>query len=92
MDALNISTPLLNEILDNLVRTRVESLPKSETLPKRVYCEHYQTTAEAIRKRLSTGVWQMGVHVLKVDGAGEFIDLRAVDAWVRKQGKSCHAA
>lgn len=91
MDTLELAKPLFNEMLSSIVKQHAQSLPVSKTLPKDVYCNLYNITPDAIRKRLQKGIWQTGVHVLKVRGAGEYIDLEAVDAWVRKEGKSSHA-
>lgn len=83
-----VDSPLFSEILNELIRTGIEKQPFSKTLPKDVYCKQYNVSVDTIRKRVQRGIWQYGVHILKVPNAGEFVDLEAIDKWVRKEGQS----
>lgn len=78
----------VNELVKSLVRQEMSNAPKSATLPIGVYYRDYDVTPEAVRQRLSKGVWRLGHHVLDVKGAGRFVDLDAIDKWVRQQGSS----
>jgi hypothetical protein len=42
-----------------------------DVVPITKYCEEMGETLDAVNKRLQRGVWQEGVHVLKVDGSKE---------------------
>jgi len=56
-----------------------------DTVPITKYCQEVGETLDAVNKRLQRGVWQEGVHVLKVDGSKErWIDLTEVAKWARK--------
>lgn len=85
----SVSEPMFSEILNSAVRHHIKEVTATRTLPKDVYCRRFNTTTAAISMRLKKGIWQMGNQVLRVPGAGDFIDLDAVDEWVLKEGKSC---
>ncbi|ASV44014.1 excisionase [Pseudoalteromonas phage KB12-38] len=87
--SISLETPLFNEILQQLIRQGIKEQPYSKTLPKDVYCKQYNVSVDTIRKRIQLGIWQYGNQVLKVDGAGDFVDLEAIDIWVRNEGQSC---
>lgn len=56
-----------------------------DVVPITTYCGTVGETLDAVNKRLQRGVWQEGVHVLKVDGSKErWIDLKEVEKWARK--------
>ncbi|WP_354691061.1 excisionase [Phytobacter sp. RSE-02] len=56
-----------------------------DVVPITAYCNSMGETLDAVNKRLQRGVWQEGVHVLKVDGSKErWIDLNEVAKWARK--------
>lgn len=56
-----------------------------DVVPITAYCNSMGETLDAVNKRLQRGVWQEGVHVLKVDGSKErWIDLAEVAKWARK--------
>lgn len=56
-----------------------------DVVPITFYCESVGETLDAVNKRLQRGVWQEGIHVLKVDGSKErWIDLTEVAKWARK--------
>lgn len=56
-----------------------------DVVPITTYCGSVGETLDAVNKRLQRGVWQEGVHVLKVDGSKErWIDLMEVSKWARK--------
>ncbi|WP_309228105.1 excisionase [Kosakonia sp. S42] len=49
------------------------------------YCNSVDETLDAVNKQLQRGVWQEGVHVLKVDGSKErWIDLAEIARWTQK--------
>jgi len=79
---------LIKELIAAVVREEMKDMCASTTMPQSVYCAKFDVSLEAIRQRLTKGIWQMGREVLEVKGAGRYIDLRAVDAWARKQGGS----
>lgn len=56
-----------------------------DVVPITKYCEEMGETLDAVNKRLQRGVWQEGVHVLKVDGSKErWIDLKEIANWARQ--------
>jgi len=56
-----------------------------ECIPITTYCEMAGESLDAINKRIQRGIWQEGIHVLKVDGVKErWIDLAEVSKWARK--------
>ena len=81
---VNIEKPLMLEMIDAVVRERMKEVPQGHCIPQRAYCEQYQVKPDSIRQRLSKGIWSLGQEVVEVNGAGRFIDLEAVDKWVRK--------
>lgn len=55
-----------------------------ECVPISMYCNNTGETIDAINKRIQRGVWQEGLHVLKIDGVKErWIDLIEVNHWAR---------
>lgn len=62
-----------------------------KTIPITAYCKICNTSLEQINMRLQRGIWQLGIHVLKVDNCKErYIDLEEVDKWARKNKYQCH--
>ena len=56
-----------------------------ECVPISTYCRDSGETVEAVNKRIQRGLWQEGVHILKIDGVKErWIDLTEVTKWARK--------
>lgn len=56
-----------------------------DVVPISSYCAAVGESLDAVNKRLQRGVWQEGVHVLKVDGVKErWIDLKEIEKWARK--------
>ncbi len=56
-----------------------------DVMPISTYCKTTGESLDAINKRIQRKIWQVGVHVLKVDGAQErWIDLEEVNRWARK--------
>lgn len=56
-----------------------------DVMPISTYCQTTGESLDAINKRIQRKIWQVGVHVLKVDGVQErWIDLEEVNRWARK--------
>lgn len=56
-----------------------------DVMPISTYCQATGESVDAINKRIQRKIWQVGVHVLKVDGVQErWIDLEEVNRWARK--------
>jgi len=56
-----------------------------DVMPISIYCQTTGESVDAINKRIQRKIWQVGVHVLKVDGVQErWIDLEEVNRWARK--------
>ncbi|AZI52021.1 excisionase [Pantoea dispersa] len=56
-----------------------------DVMPISTYCQTTGESVDAINKRIQRKIWQVGVHVLKVDGVQErWIDLEEVNRWARK--------
>lgn len=85
-----MSNPLVTELIDAMIKQRLSKVSSSHVVPLKKYCELHDTTPEAIRQRLSKGIWQVGLQVLEIEGTGRWVDLDAVDAWARKQGQSLY--
>ncbi len=84
-----INSGLLIELLNQVVRQNLNEQPQSKTIPKEQYSKLYGVSIDTIRKRIQTGIWQYGNQLLRVEGAGDFVDLEAIDKWVRQSGESC---
>jgi hypothetical protein len=53
-------------------------------LPLQKYCEISGESRTAVIKRIERGIWQEGIHVIKIPHVRErWIDLPKVEAWAR---------
>lgn len=60
-----------------------------ECVPISMYCRATGESIEVINKRVRTGIWQEGRHVLRIYGVRErWIDLLAVTEWARQSAKT----
>ena len=48
------------------------------------WCEFEGCTANAIKVRLSKGIWQHGVHVVKPKGGKSMVNLKAAKKWLEE--------
>ncbi|WP_286237938.1 hypothetical protein [Neptuniibacter halophilus] len=55
-------------------------------IPLADWCEFEGVTTNAITVRLSKGIWQKGVHVVKPRGGRSMVNLKAAKRWL--EGKS----
>lgn len=54
-------------------------------VPLSAYCEMTKETTSAIDNRVDRGIWQLGVHILKVPHVRErWVDLDQVAKWARQ--------
>lgn len=59
------------------------------TVPLTKYCELSGEDIDSVRQRLKRGTWVKGIHAFKAEGVRElWIDLEAVEQWVRNGGNS----
>jgi len=54
-------------------------------VPLKDWCEFEGCTTQAISVRISKGIWQRGVHVVKPHGGKSMVNLEAAKRWL--QGK-----
>lgn len=60
-----------------------------QCLPLKTYCKESGETIAAVKARIEKGIWVEGVHFHKVKQVRErWIDLKAVEEWVRNGGNS----
>lgn len=56
-----------------------------DCVPLSTYCKNTGESIDAINKRIQRKIWQVGIHVLKVDGVQErWVDLEEVNRLARK--------
>ncbi|MCV6588295.1 MAG: hypothetical protein OIF57_04585 [Marinobacterium sp.] len=51
-------------------------------VPLMAWCEFERCTVNAIDTRLSKGIWQAGVHVIKPEGGKRMVNLKAAKRWL----------
>ncbi|MEH6577110.1 MAG: hypothetical protein V7731_08520 [Amphritea sp.] len=51
-------------------------------VPLEDWCEFEHCTQNAVTVRLSKGIWQRGVHVVKPKGGKSMVNLRAAKRWL----------
>ncbi len=60
-----------------------------ETVPLKKYCEISGESLDAVKARIDRGYWAEGTHFHKIRNVRErWIDMKAVEKWVRNGGCS----
>lgn len=79
--------PAKNQIQGHLIIMRMP-----DAIPLSTYLSTIEITdRDTINKRIQRGIWQLGIHIVNVDGAKErWVNIAEVIKWAMKN--SSHAA